>query len=334
MNTSPSSRHKPAIIWAIAGMALMAVVFAAAIFRSTSSTAAIGLIFIPLYVLPFGALFYLFGYCLRDLGDWIKGRNKPLSMWARLRAIIVVMLPLGAGFEVTHGILLVRTVERISKADEAALDAFLKDSMFKNNRFALGALAVNPNATTAQLDHIARLPDPALHRKMGSIWPVMPGNGKGLAVMRLVARHKNVSESTLVLLAESTDAYVLGDVVANSKTPVSIIRQQADNQDQLIRWGLAANPATPSDMLQKLATDSSEYTRARVADNPNTPAETLELLSTDQIWHVRRSVASNKNTPLTVIEKLAGDPDKRVSSGAAPKLRKAKARPKRAETKP
>ena len=74
----------------------MAVVFAAAIFRTTSYTAAIGFIFIPHNVVPFGALFYLFGYCLRDLGDWIKGRNKPLSMWASLRALFVVLLTLGA----------------------------------------------------------------------------------------------------------------------------------------------------------------------------------------------------------------------------------------------
>lgn len=175
---------------------------------------------------------------------------------------------------------------------------------------------MNPNATTAQLDHIARLPDPALHRRMGSVWPVMPGNGKGLAVMRLVARHKSVSVSTLELLAKSPDPYVLGDVVANAKTPTTIIRQLDGSHELLVRWGLAANPATPPDMLQKLARDENEYTRAQVASNPGTPVETLEQLSQDPVWHVRRSVASNKHTPPDIRDKLAQDDDDRVSSVA------------------
>lgn len=294
----------------------MAIVFVAAISRSTSSTAAIGFLFIPVNVLPFGAVFYLFGYCLPDLLDWIKGRNAPLGIPAKLRVIVVIVLTLWAGVELTQGAQLVRTVAHITKADVSEIDAFLRDSNFKNNRFALGAVAVNPNTTTAQLDHIARLPDPALHRRMGSLWPVMPGNGKGLSVMRLVARHKNVSVSALQLLAKSSDPYVLGDVAANAKTPVAIIRQLENNQEQMVRWGLAANPATPPDMLQKLAQDENEFTRERVANNPGTPTELLKLLSNDPIWHVRRSVASNKHTPQEVRARLAGDADQRVASSA------------------
>ncbi len=331
MNAQPSSsRHKPAILWAIAGMALMAVVFLMELSRSTSSTAAVGILFIPFRVLPFGVLFYLFGYCVGDAWDWIKGRNAPLSIMARLRALIAVALPLWACVEVVHGFLLVRTVERVTQADEATLDVFLKEDMFKHNRFALGAVAVNPNTTTAQLDHIAALPDPLLHQSMASPWPVMPGNGKGLAVMRLVARHKNVSEDALVRLAQSPDTYVLGSVLANAKTPVTILRQHANHPDQHVRWGLAANPATPPDILQKLARDESEYTRSSVASNPNTPAETLELLSADPVWHVRRSVASNRHTPPTTLDQLARDADERVRSQLRRGSRKTKenARPK------
>jgi len=309
-----SSRQKIAFICALGGMALMVPIFVTAIGRSTSSTAPIGYVFIPFNILPFGVLFYLFGYCLPDLGDWLKSSDPRQNIWARLRALIVVGLALWAGVEVRRGVLLVRTVENLAEARYAELESFLKESKFKNNRFALGALVANPNATSEMLDYIAQLPDPALHRGMGSLWPLTPGNGKGLAVMRLVALNKNVSEKALVLLAQSPDPYVLGDVAANAKTPIKIIRQLADNQDMSVRWGLAANPATPPEILQKLAGDSSEYTRSRVAGNPGTPAETLELLSKDSTWHVRRSAASNQNTPSAAIEKLTRDPDTRVSS--------------------
>lgn len=309
----------------------MAVVMFAAISRSTSSTAAIGILFIPFAILPYGLGFFIFGCCLPDLLAWVRGKSAALSVWAKLRALVAIVLPVWGAAEVVRGVLLTQTVNRIVTMDAPGLEQFLETSLFKENRFALGSLALNPNATTALLERVAQMPDPALHRKMGSLWPVMPGNGKGLAVMRLVAMHKNVSESVLVMLSKSPDNYVLGDVLANPKTPASILRQSAGHQDTLIQYGLAGNPATPAEMLQKLAGSKDEYTRARVAGNLGTPVETLEVLSADNEWHVRRNVATNKNTPPTILEKLAQDPDERVSPETR---RKAKAAAKRIEANP
>lgn len=144
----------------------MACVYVAEISRSTSITAPIGFIFLPLRVLPFGVLFFVFGYCLLDLLDWIRKRAAPAGWPARTRGLIAVALIAWAGAEVTRGVLLVRTVNGVITMNEAELSAFLQDSVFRHNRFALGALAKNPNTTTELLDDLARMPSPALHERM------------------------------------------------------------------------------------------------------------------------------------------------------------------------
>jgi hypothetical protein len=317
------SRIKAALLSGGVGVIAIAIVDVLSILRSTSSTAAVGFIFLPFFVAPYFIPFFVFGYCLPDLCSWRIAASSDLAPWAKLRAAAAAVLLAGTSAYVLHGVLLTKTVTRMRTMDAAGLATSLHESPFRKNKFALGALAENPNATGAILDEVAKLPDPALHRRMWSVWPVMGKNGKGLAVMRLVARNPNVSPETLVLLSQSSDEYVRGDVALNPKTPTAIIRKLSDGADYLVQWDLAANPKTPADILVNIAASDNEYTRSHVARNPNTPASTLQKLARDPVWHVRRDVASNPHTPPATIRKLASDPDERVKSTAERRVNRA-----------
>ncbi len=306
------TRLRIAFLCAATGVAIAGAVFFAAIARSTSSTAGIGFLFLPFWSAPFAVPFFIFGYCVPDLVNWIKRKPAEVSGWMLVRAIVPILLAIWGISYVTWGIVFTTTVNAVRTMSEPELKTFLKESKLRNNKFALGALAENPNASPALLDQVARIPDHKLHERMGSIWPVMGSNGHGLAVMRLIARHPNVSESTLVCLSKSTDHYVLSDIVANSKTPTPILREIAQNGDYLINWGLAYNSKTPSEILNKIADTGDEYARSSVALNSGTPVKTLVQLAKDPIWHVRRDVVSNPHTPSETITSLRNDPDERV----------------------
>ncbi len=308
------TRRQKAFLWAAIGYVGVVAVFIVSIFRSTSSTAAIGLIFIPIYAAPFAVLFFIFGYCLSDLVNLLKGSTTKPSIVNRVRSVAAAILLISGISYIVYGTFLTFTVIQVQTLNESDLNRFLERSMFRNNKYALGALAQNPNAVTEVLHRVAGIPNPELHHRMWSIWPVMGENGKGLAVMRLIARHKNVSEATLVYLSKSRDEYVLSAVAENPKTPVSIIRELSKKGDYLAQWGLAVNPNAPADVLKKLAETGDQYARASVAQNRSTQVEILVQLAKDPIWHIRRNVVLNPHTPVETIKSLDNDPDERVRS--------------------
>ncbi len=308
------TRLKIAFLWAALGVAAAAAVFFVGIIRSTSSTAGIGILFIPFWSAPFAVPFFIFGYCLPDLTHWIKGKSTELSVSMRLRAAVAMILMTGGIFYLMYGFIFTFAVTRVRAMHELELNQFLENSMFRDNKFALGAVAQNPNASSALLDRAARMPAPELHNRMWTVWPVMEGNGKGLAVMRLIAMHKNASEATLVYLSNSSDEYVLSAVAANPKTPVTIIRELFQKGNYLSQWGIAVNPSAPAEILEKLAETGDQYARSSVARNSGTPVEILAYLAKDPVWHVRRDVVSNPHTPDGTIESLGNDPDEHVRS--------------------
>ena len=311
------TRRKSAFLWMAFGFAVVVVVFIFSILRSTSSTAAIGFIFVPFYAAPFALLFFIFGYCIPDIGNWLRGKSSELTLLARLRAVFAVSLVLAVIAYTGYGFLLTNTVNQVRVLNESEIPKFLDDSPYKNNKFVLGALVLNPNTTSQVLNQIALTPNPALHRKMWSVWPLLEGNGKGLAVMRLIARNKNVSVATLVYLSKSPDEYVISDVVANPKTPVPILRTIFERGGYLIEWGLAVNPRVPVDILEKLAGSDDQYTRSSIASNKSTPVETLARLAKDPVAHVRSGVATNKRTSSETLAYLRNDPNQHIRFSVA-----------------
>jgi hypothetical protein len=302
------------LISAAIGFALAAALTILSIKKSTSSTAAIGYLYVPMAGLFWSPPFFVFGFAIGYIKIWRSSQVRKLNVKIVLAlAVSVVLLLTGVTFA-GKGLWLTGLVHRIKYFDEAQLRNTLEASLFGKNKFVLGAIAQNKAASGELLDRIGRIDDKELYDKMGSVFDVMGENGHGLAVMRLVARHPNVLPETLEHLAECTNDYVLGDVAGNNKTSVDTLIRLRKRNTYLIDWGLARNPATPPEILSALATSGDEYTRAPVAANPSTPLRDIEKLSSDSNWNVRRSVVSNPQITIELLDKLSVDTDERVRS--------------------
>lgn len=310
------NRMKSAFLWAVIGFGIVSLALSLMVSRSTSSTAAIGYLFIPFRAAPWSIPFFIFGFCLTDLRKFLQRKAAGIPAKPNIGVVTAAILALsGIGYS-AYGIVFTIAVRQVRSMNERELIEFLDHSLLKNDKFALGALAENPQATPELLDRVARLSSPELHNRMLSVWPVMGANVNGLAVMRLVAMHKNVSEETLRHLSESPDEYVRSSVAENPNTPISILRDIANSGDQLTSWSLAANPKTPPDILAKLADVGDKYARSSVARNPCTTIETLAKLATDPEWDVRRDVAMNPKTSPETLESLAKDNNQTVREQA------------------
>lgn len=263
------------LIGAIATITLMTF----AIFRSSSSTAAIGFIFLPFYFGVAFTGFFIWGYSLGYIKSWLAGAAR------RWHSGIVFAHLIGIGFAVLlfgglgKGLLLTSVVSKINTMNASAeLTHSFDNLFFGRNKFVLGAIAQNPASTTALLDKIARLDDPDLHDAMGSLFPLLGENRKGLAVMRLVVRNPQVSADTIEYLANtSQNTYVQGDIAGNPKTSDATLRRLEAKRNYLIDWGLSWNKNTPPDVLNKLLDREQYFTQRTTLEfllkNPSTPAD-------------------------------------------------------------
>ena len=278
MITEQTTRLKSAFLWMGLGSVAASAALLAAILRSTSSTAGIGILFIPFQAALLSLPFFIFGYCLPDLVKWIKGKSAELSISSKFYASIAVGTATFGITYIIYGIIFTLAVNDVRTINGAGIDQFLESSMFRSNKFVLGALAQNQNVSAEVLDKIARLQLPELHDKMGTVWPVMDGNGKGLAVMRLVVRSSNVSERTIEYLAStSQNNYVLSDIAANPKTSIETLRILETKKNYLIDWGLSQNPKSPPDVFSKILDREKYFTQRTTLDlllqNPSIPSE-------------------------------------------------------------
>jgi hypothetical protein len=303
------------------GFILVSIITISSILRSSSSTAAIGFLFVPMVGLIGAIPFFVFGYSIKYLQNWyhLRGRGFDFTVVLSL-AVSAILILAGAKFLV-EGTYLTHLVHEVKFMNEAELSKTIDMPFFGKNKFVLGAIAQNKSASGALLRTIGYINDKDLHKKMWSVFPIMGENTHGLAVMRLVARHPNVLPETLEYLAGSQDDYVLGDVAANEKTSVETLKMLSLKRTYLIDWGLARNTSTPSDILDRLSESDNEYTRADVAQNPSTPLKDLEKLATDREWNVRRSVVQNPQVSVDLLDKLSKDYDENVRGSAEYKIK-------------
>ncbi len=85
--------------------------------------------------------------------------------------------------------------------------------------------------STCQFCIIARIAafhDPRLDEKLGEWLDLTPKNYRGFSVLRLIVRNPSVGVATLVMLSDSRDDYLLGDIAAQNKTPVAVLRSLYD----------------------------------------------------------------------------------------------------------
>jgi hypothetical protein len=266
----------------IAGALATAALSVKGIFASGSSTAALGFIYLPL-VAALGAIpVAAWGAALGHVVLRWRGavQSPPLVLVAALA--VAAALPVMVILEVDRGLRLEAAVREAGGMDVAQIGRAIEDSPFKQDRYFLGALAQHPAASAGVLRRIASLRDPDLYEPMGSLWNVMGSNRKGIAVMRLVARHPNTDAATLAKLAAQPDAQrVAHELAANPKTPMPVLERWFDSTDYLIEWGLALNPQTPQRVIERLAASPNLYTRMNLTYNKATPREILDRLAQD-----------------------------------------------------
>ena len=246
------------ILVAIVAFAVYCIYGAWCIQSSSSSTAAIGYIFLPFEAFITAIPFFVIGFCAHYAVVKIRQRARVGYIFAAIAATLTAYFIVAN----VNNLALLIAVNSVRTMPQSQHEAFLKDSLWRTNKYVLGALLENPDLSAQSLYQIATIPSSDLHQAMGAMPPIMGKNTKGLAVMRLVVGHPNVDERTLRELAKSPDHYVLGDVASNPKTPVEILQQfyNMTDRDYLIDWGLAWNKNTPTDILQELAKSPNEYT--------------------------------------------------------------------------
>jgi len=204
----------------------------------------------------------------------------------------MLALPVMVIVEIGRGLRLEAAVREVPAMDVAQLGRAYEDSPFRRDRYFLGALAQHPAAGANLLARIAALRDSDLYEPMGSLWDVMGANRKGLAVMRLVARHPNTDAATLAQLAAQPEAQrVVHELAANPKTPMALLERWFDSTDYLVEWGLALNPMTPQRVMERLAASPNLYTRMNLTYNKATPREILERLARDPDASLARSAS-------------------------------------------
>jgi hypothetical protein len=270
-------------MWAgIAGGLAAAALSVKGILESTSSTAAIGFIFVPFIAIAVMIPSAVWGLAAGCVYLSLRGAQHYapamlLAAWA-----LTLAVPAAIGWEASRGLALERAVAGTRLMDAHALEESFERSPWNRDKFYLGALVQRRDASAALLDRIAALDDPELFEPMGSLWDVMGNNRKGIAVMRLVANHANVRGEALARLAAGPHADKLRHELArNPNTPPDVLQRWYDSTDYLVEWGLALNPNTPPAVMERLSRSENLYTRMNLTHNKATPFAILERLARD-----------------------------------------------------
>ena len=222
-----------------------------AISKSRSSTAAIGIIFLPFYGSIAGVLGWAFGN-LKDSAKWLM---RLLGWVCLLGAAGIVVLLLVDGN---------KTVQRNAQRDAAlrvmakeyAEDCAAIQAMLQTNR-GHEAEVLNPLIASRINDRsfvIAALQQPYVSADLLD----RLADSKDLGTEAAVAKNPNCRGATLARLyrTSSYPPYHYQALAANPHTPPDIMREIYFHEPQLItglaHW-FAQNPATPKDILDDIA---------------------------------------------------------------------------------
>jgi hypothetical protein len=293
---------------------------------SSSSTAALGYLAVPVLSLIVAVPLFILGYCFYYIVGFIKSREKKRLVNFTLALGASLFLLISFSFWLINGFTLARVIDEIDNLKAGELKTFLAESNYRDNKYVLEAVVSRSDIDADLLHKIATIDSPELHEKPSDfLYPLMERSKKkrewvprsDLAVMRVIALHPNVDVRTLSVLANSPNDYVLGDVASNKNTPVDILARLHQKGGYLIEWGLSVNHNCPSQILHELSLSRDEYTRSNVARNDNVNLSDLERLANDRVWHVKIAVLSNKKCTKEMRESLKNDPDERVRDTAS-----------------
>lgn len=270
-------------LWAgVAGALATAVLSTKMILSHGSSTAGLGFIFLPLVAAAAAVPVGIWGAALGHVVAHLRGHapEPKIVFWVAL--VAAASLPVALGYEIWRGKSLDRAVSETRRMDRSQLERAFEDSPWRRDKYFLGGLAENQAAGPVLLERIATLEDPDLYEPMWSLWDVMGENRKGLAVMRLVARHPNAPGATLARLEAHPQAgKLMSEILANPNIPPQVLAKHYDDTHYLAEWGLALNPKTPPAVMERLAQSPNRYARMNLLYNKATPREILERLAKD-----------------------------------------------------
>jgi len=300
------------MVWgSIAGSLGIGAAYLWAIFHSTSSTAAIGILFVPMAMALAAPVGALAGAMLHEAAHR-RARITGIISIAGLAACLI----LAAAF--ARHILQFRQMQ--SESDQSALAEAARTHLRERDYFLLAAIAANPRTPEASLLEIAVYPDPGLHEKRTG-W-INSYDKDQLAVVRKVVRHPRAPVEALVRLSASKNEYVLGDIAQQQRTPVEILERLAGApHGYLVDWGLALNPSTPAAILEALPYQKDKTIAQFLARNTSTPTAILEDLAAHGDAMVRGSVAGNRAAPEVLLLRLSRDGEAWVARQAEWQLR-------------
>lgn len=288
---------KWSIITALIVGAIVAIYMLVLIFSSKSSTAAIGIIFVPVYT-GIAALVSFFVVRalirLKEVGSF----TNPASI---LPIVVITVFVAAIFFYFYTSNLFDIAVDKNSSAEEL-------QAVF-NNRFATttakASLAGNPNISVELMEAMIR----------DNNW----------VVLQELVKNPNIPVELLVKLAKNENMRIVGGAARNPNTPLEVLLDIAStktNPDALS--GVAANGKTPVYILLKLTeipdfsktSTSSIQANARtsiyktrvygaLAKNPNSTPEILDKISYAGDLHIAILLARNPNTSCETFARLA-----------------------------
>jgi hypothetical protein len=308
-------RRRRLVWWAVAcgilGGLAGSVLYVALILRHTSSTAAIGVIFVPWIFAVAAVVSAVWGLCLYQLARTTTVlRQGPRAVVLWLAAVTFLGGSAYYGATLASNVLTFRALQDPG-APARVLETRYREALAARNYLQLSAIAANPHTPPAILLEMATSEDPGMHEKREGLATMFDRDA--LAVVRKVLRNPGMPPEAIPYLAKSKNAYVLGDVAAHRKTPETILRDIAARDDgYLVHWGLAGNPTTPREILERLAGDGDRVTTQNLAGNPSTPLPVLTRLAGSPEQFVRWGVARNPSIDGAIMERLAADPDETV----------------------
>lgn len=252
-----------AMIVGIVAATLFCILFALAISRSTSSTAAIAWIFLPVYTIIVSLFFAFIGANIGMIAQGILACSYRHRMRFYLAIIITVPLIFYLGSLGLETFSTYRYVNSIAHMNtEELTQAFMhrpKNVTHNHDIYILAALAQNRHAGSELLNAIAHLNEPRLHLNLRSLTllDLTQENHYGFSVIRLVVQNPNVSIETLKYLSDSNNFDLLSDLAANPKLPAPLLRKlylraKTNPDGYLIKSILAGNPNTPADVKKLL----------------------------------------------------------------------------------
>ncbi len=316
----------------------MAIVFAAVfmaqantILRSSSSTASVGFIFLPLVATLSALQVWYFAAALAYVITAFKIPSPKINLLFLLSLAIVLKCVGDFSAKVKDVMETKLEIYEINllQSENAIQDKFNNYSNFskESQPFILEAMALNPFTNSTTLDSIANINDPNLENGLGSVYYFQENNAKGFSVKRLVARHKNTSTDTLKKLSKSSSEYIIADVASNPSTPKAVLDELWKKHGDKIAYSITQNPnadvAIIISLYQKHKDASAlmdKWIKANIAKNPVTPETILQELSTQDDWLILQFLIDNEKIPTALLKQLTQHRNQTASAYAKAKL--------------